>query len=198
MYDSHPRQDITPHVNGTGSKLNYIQQRQTNHVILPGIANILGSPLSAKRFLDAELETRFKEKPVEFETVNRTYCSNPECSIFMPPADIDSDTVVCPSCSEGTCVTCKAPAHRGECPADLELTSVLKLAQGMRWQRCYNCLRAGYVSEWYPSCLSHRRESKPVPKHILITSYIAICQEAYTAQEIDIPDLEGGVHLHER
>jgi hypothetical protein len=95
----------------------------------------------AKRLLDPELEARFQKKAVEFETVNRIYCSNPGCSVFMPPSEIDSDAVTCPSCSERTCVTCKAPAHRGECPADLELASLLKLAQEMRWQRCYNCLR---------------------------------------------------------
>jgi hypothetical protein len=95
----------------------------------------------AKRLLDPELEARFQNKAVEFETINRTYCSNPGCSMFMPPSEIDSDAVTCPSCSERTCVTCKAPAHRGECPADLELASLLELAQEMRWQRCYNCLR---------------------------------------------------------
>jgi E3 ubiquitin-protein ligase RNF144 len=86
----------------------------------------------AKRLLDPELEAKFEKKAVEFETVNRTYCSNPGCSIFMPPAEIDCDTVVCPSCSERTCVTCKAPAHRDQFPADLELASLLKLAEEMR------------------------------------------------------------------
>jgi hypothetical protein len=94
----------------------------------------------AKRLLDPELQARFEEKAVEFDTVDRTYCSNLECSTFITPAEIDSDTVTCLSCSERTCVICKAPAHRDECPEDLELASLLKLAQEMYWQRCYSCL----------------------------------------------------------
>jgi hypothetical protein len=92
----------------------------------------------AKRFLTPSIEGAFEEKGVEFATVNRTYCSNPGCSVFITPGEIEGDTATCSLCSEETCVTCKAPAHRGDCPADLELASLLELAREMRWQRCYN------------------------------------------------------------
>jgi hypothetical protein len=93
----------------------------------------------ARRFLDPELEATFKEKTIEFETVNRTYCSNPECSIFIPPSEVYRNIAYC-SCWQETCVTCKAPAHSGDCPTDLELAEFLKYAKQSRWQRCYNCL----------------------------------------------------------
>lgn len=97
-----------------------------------------------KRFLDADFEILFEEKGVEFATIDRTYCSNPECSTFIPPAQIEEDEEVeasCSRCWSRTCVTCKAPAHGGDCPTDSELAATLELAEEMRWQRCYKCLR---------------------------------------------------------
>lgn len=63
----------------------------------------------ARRFLDPELEAISKEKAIEFETVDRMYCSNPECSISIPPAEVCRNIAYCYSCWQGTCVTCKAP-----------------------------------------------------------------------------------------
>ena len=93
-----------------------------------------------KKFLDPEFEAKFREKAVEFETVNRTYCSNPECSRFVPPAEIDGRTATCSLCWQETCISCKAPAHRSDCPADLESNAFIEYAKYMRWQRCNNCL----------------------------------------------------------
>lgn len=93
----------------------------------------------ATRFLDPELETTFEEKGVEFSTVDRTYCSDPTCSTFIPPDDYYADRAICPKCLSRTCVVCKAPGHEGDCPADLELAALLKYAEEMRWQRCYSC-----------------------------------------------------------
>ena len=98
----------------------------------------------AKRFLDADLKTKFDAKTVEFETVDRTYCSNPKCSIFIPPAEIDENDEIdarCLSCWSYTCVTCKAPGHGGDCPADLGLAELVNYAEENHWQRCYNCFR---------------------------------------------------------
>ncbi|KAI4851362.1 hypothetical protein E4T44_02180 [Aureobasidium sp. EXF-8845] len=95
----------------------------------------------AMRFLDPGFETIFEDKGIEFGTVDRTYCSDPQCSTFIFPEDIESTKAFCPSCWKDTCVTCKAPAHIGDCPADLDLAPLLELAKEMRWQRCHNCLR---------------------------------------------------------
>ena len=97
-----------------------------------------------KRFLDPEFEILFGEKGIEFATIDRTYCSNPECSAFITPVQIQEDEEVdatCHRCWSQTCVTCKAPAHVGDCPADTELAATLELAEEMRWQRCHSCLR---------------------------------------------------------
>ncbi|KAH0158405.1 hypothetical protein KCU67_g7524, partial [Aureobasidium melanogenum] len=94
----------------------------------------------ATRFLDSELEWTFEDKGVEFSTVDRTYCSDPTCSAFIPPDDYLQDGARCPKCWHLTCVVCKAPGHEGDCPADLELAALLKYAEDMRWQRCYSCL----------------------------------------------------------
>ncbi|KAH0309240.1 hypothetical protein KCU74_g15259, partial [Aureobasidium melanogenum] len=94
----------------------------------------------ATRFLDSELEWTFEEKSVEFSTVDRTYCSDPTCSAFIPPAEYTRDHALCTKCWKQTCVVCKAPAHGGDCPADLELAALLKYAEEMHWQRCYSCL----------------------------------------------------------
>jgi hypothetical protein len=95
----------------------------------------------ATRFLEPEFEILFEEKGEEYDTVDRTYCSNPECSIFTFPDDVWRNNAECRSCESSTCVICKAPAHGGDCPADLELPMLLKLAEEMHWQRCHNCLR---------------------------------------------------------
>jgi hypothetical protein len=94
----------------------------------------------AKRFLDPEFGSLFEAKGVEFDTVKRTYCSDPQCSKFIPPSYYQGDTTLCSSCWQRTCVVCKAPAHDGDCPADLELAALVKLAEEMQWQRCYGCL----------------------------------------------------------
>ncbi|KAH0007528.1 hypothetical protein KCU78_g11729, partial [Aureobasidium melanogenum] len=96
----------------------------------------------AKRFLDPEFERTFEEKGVEFNTVDRTYCSDPTCSTFIPPATIHSGTAYCWNCDKATCVVCKSPAHdEDDCPTDLEFAALLNYAEKMRWQRCYDCLR---------------------------------------------------------
>ncbi|THY48629.1 hypothetical protein D6C97_07583 [Aureobasidium pullulans] len=95
----------------------------------------------AKRFLEPGMVETFDEKGVEFSTVDRTYCSDPTCSTFIPPSDIHGDAAVCDGCGKQTCVVCKAPTHPGDCPADEKLKALLEHAEEMRWQRCYNCLR---------------------------------------------------------
>ncbi|CAD0090878.1 unnamed protein product [Aureobasidium vineae] len=95
----------------------------------------------AVRFLEPEFGTKFEEKGLEYETIDRTYCSDPTCSTFIHPDGIYSIDAQCSSCGKETCVICKAPAHGGDCPADLDLAALLRFAEEMHWQRCYNCLR---------------------------------------------------------
>ena len=57
---------------------------------------------SARLYLSGELHQRFLQKRIEFQTADRTYCSQPGCSTFIPPADITGEDATCPVCSTET------------------------------------------------------------------------------------------------
>jgi hypothetical protein len=92
-------------------------------------------------FLKSELVQAFEKKKVEFETPNRTYCSLPTCSAFINAQNIRDEVASCLECGSMTCITCKAAAHRGDCPNDSSLQQVLDTARENGWQRCYSCWR---------------------------------------------------------
>jgi hypothetical protein len=92
-------------------------------------------------FLTSELVRQYEQKKIEFETINRTYCSSPRCSAFLGINNIEGDRGTCPDCSIVTCTICKAKAHEGDCPADTDLQMVLATAAENGWQRCYSCHR---------------------------------------------------------
>lgn len=92
-------------------------------------------------FLTPEIIRRFEAKKVEMETVDRTYCSNQVCSIFITAENISGDKAECPACGTVSCTICKAASHNGDCPADIGLQNVLDLAKDNGWQRCFNCRR---------------------------------------------------------
>ncbi|KAK5164724.1 hypothetical protein LTR04_001645 [Oleoguttula sp. CCFEE 6159] len=91
--------------------------------------------------LPAHLVATFETKKVEFETVNRTYCSSPTCSAFIPAQAIDGDVATCQGCSTRTCTICKGAAHSGDCPNDEALQQLLETATTAGWQRCQSCRR---------------------------------------------------------
>ena len=80
-------------------------------------------------------------KKVEFDTPNRTYCSNPLCSAFKRPESIINEQDTCPGCNTITCTLCKATAHEGAFPIDTALHQLLHTANENSWQRCYSCRR---------------------------------------------------------
>ncbi|KAI0850910.1 hypothetical protein F5Y00DRAFT_251917 [Daldinia vernicosa] len=90
-------------------------------------------------FLPEELIREFRVKEVEFSTPRRTYCHQPECSAFIPPENYVGDIATCKDCGVQTCITCRGPSHKGDCPDDKDLQEVLELAQEYGWQQCYNC-----------------------------------------------------------
>jgi hypothetical protein len=92
-------------------------------------------------FLTKELKQAFSEKEIEYGSSDRTYCSDPQCSAFIPPCDIEVDVGTCNDCGTSTCVMCKATAHGGDCPADDSLQGLLHLAEENGWRRCYLCRR---------------------------------------------------------
>jgi len=91
-------------------------------------------------FLTGDLIQRYEQKKIEFETPDRTYCSNPACSTFIRVENIAHEQASCQSCLTITCTVCKS-THTGDCPEDMALQQVLDAAEEHGWQRCYNCRR---------------------------------------------------------
>jgi hypothetical protein len=96
---------------------------------------------SVRLFLRSTLIHAYEKKKVEFETPNRTYCSSPPCSAFIPVENIRDEVARCLECGTTTCTSCRATAHEGDCPNDLALQQVLEAAAENGWQRCYSCWR---------------------------------------------------------
>ncbi|TVY18927.1 hypothetical protein LARI1_G003739 [Lachnellula arida] len=66
-----------------------------------------------QRLLTPELNSQYGEKKIEFETPDRTYCSNPNCSTFLYPVNIvEKEKIgICPVCFIVTCTMCKGGEH---------------------------------------------------------------------------------------
>ncbi|MCJ1463003.1 hypothetical protein MMC07_001607 [Pseudocyphellaria aurata] len=80
-------------------------------------------------FLTHEFIEHFRAKSVEFTTPNRTYCSWPTCSTFIPPSSINGETAVCPKCGYWVCTMCKGATHQGrDCPEDGALKNLVATA----------------------------------------------------------------------
>ncbi|KAG5665504.1 hypothetical protein KAF25_009629 [Fusarium avenaceum] len=97
--------------------------------------------VSEGRWFTPQLVGQFRAKKLEFDTPNRTYCSEPSCSTFIPPAFIKVEAATCPRCDRRTCIHCKGAYHTGVCPSDTASQQVLQLAADSGWQKCYSCSR---------------------------------------------------------
>ncbi|KAG8531967.1 uncharacterized protein KY384_003603 [Bacidia gigantensis] len=97
-------------------------------------------PLDTVRaYLTDEILRTYESKSIEYETMDKTYCSQTECGTFIPPASITCNTAKCPTCNLFTCVVCKKDDHLGNCPDDAAIQEVLDMAKDQKWQRCPNC-----------------------------------------------------------
>ena len=91
-------------------------------------------------FMTKDLKEQFAEKTIEFNTKDKTYCANKQCSTFIKPDSITDDIAHCPKCGISTCVYCKNESHLGrECQEDPAMKSTLALAETKGWQRCGEC-----------------------------------------------------------
>ncbi|RKL29204.1 hypothetical protein BFJ72_g12113 [Fusarium proliferatum] len=81
-------------------------------------------PIEQGRWFSPELVGQFQAKKLEFETPNRTYCSEPSCSTFVPPAFVSGDSATCPKCSRKTCT------HSCRCSAEFCYVC------GKKWRSC--------------------------------------------------------------
>lgn len=97
-----------------------------------------------QRHLSKQELRQFRSKVTEYTSEEKIYCSNPACSLFIPPSaknasGVKLDVVICKSCKKGTCLHCNGPEHLGDCPKDPELTAVLSIGAELGMQRCQSC-----------------------------------------------------------
>ncbi|KAJ6181839.1 hypothetical protein N7485_000481 [Penicillium canescens] len=85
-----------------------------------------------------DLTKLHKEKAIELNDSNRTYCSNQRCLRYILPYFISNAVAICQSCSFLTCAVCKMPQHTGQC-RDVNEELLLGLAKKQKWQRCPSC-----------------------------------------------------------
>ena len=92
--------------------------------------------------LDIKTVGQFKAKEMEYNTEDRTYCHEPRCSTFVPPAFIRGTRAICVKCGSRTCTLCKQEEHTGTpCPADENKVLLQDLARQQGWQNCQRCKR---------------------------------------------------------
>ncbi|KAF2197062.1 ariadne RING finger [Delitschia confertaspora ATCC 74209] len=94
--------------------------------------------LITKQLAVEELDD-FHLAEAEFESRDKTYCSNAECGRFIPPTRIRADRGECDRCGADTCTLCKNAFHTNDCPADPALQATLDLAAHQGWRRCFAC-----------------------------------------------------------
>ena len=95
----------------------------------------------AKLFLALDVAERFQAKSEEFGTIDRTYCSKPDCSVFLSPTLVDGDKISCKACGTETCTICKAAGHDGDCPSHPAVQSLMEFAETRGLRQCYSCKR---------------------------------------------------------
>jgi hypothetical protein len=78
----------------------------------------------ARPHLSFTIARRYEALVTEYETTDRTYCSNTDCKAFIKPDSIFGNKAICRFCKVVTCTECKEAAHGwktcGEHAADLE------------------------------------------------------------------------------
>lgn len=99
--------------------------------------------------LGPDLVATLRRSLAEFLDRDKTYCSAPRCSAYLPPP-----TDQCGRCAARTCRRCKLPYHGGavaspaattaaaaasSCPVDAVVVQVKHLAKERGWRRCFQC-----------------------------------------------------------
>ena len=95
----------------------------------------------ACRYLEHDICKHYEQQSKEFSSIDRTYCCNTACLIFMPSKCIDGDRATCASCHSKTCIICKSGAHDGDCPDDPAVQSLMETAAKEGFRQCFNCKR---------------------------------------------------------
>ncbi|KAK4549467.1 hypothetical protein LTR36_006464 [Oleoguttula mirabilis] len=89
--------------------------------------------------LPEALRAEFEAKKEELDNKDRIYCYEPTCSAYIALSAYTDGVATSPGCERKTCVICKAAAHESDCPEDMALQEVLRMASDEGWQRCPTC-----------------------------------------------------------
>ncbi|KAM3553607.1 hypothetical protein MY1884_006586 [Beauveria asiatica] len=93
--------------------------------------------------ITGNLKTTFDQRRSEWEVpiAERVYCHVSECSVMIPPKNINlAKRVARCSQNHSTCTICRRPAHgKNECPEDQEMNMTNRLAEEQGWKRCSKC-----------------------------------------------------------
>ncbi|RYP13332.1 hypothetical protein DL765_006922 [Monosporascus sp. GIB2] len=94
--------------------------------------------------VDGELQRQWRLRGAEWNipVSERVYCSEPSCSIWCRPDEINA-ALGAARCSHGhwTCTICRGPQHDAAeaCPQDRDLLRTNELAEEEGWKRCHGC-----------------------------------------------------------
>jgi hypothetical protein len=96
--------------------------------------------------LGGELSKKLLAATVEHDDVDKTYCSNAACSVYLPQTTPKlprrkgrHSQATCKQCRRVTCRACKYTSHAGQCTSTLADDNALAYAISLGWQRCYQC-----------------------------------------------------------
>lgn len=107
------------------------------------VANPFHSTAEFEMHLAQHVQTGIWQRSWSLRLQTATYCHDPRCQTFIPPAAVDGKEGVvarCPLCHKQTCTQCKNAAHESAaCPTDRADEQVLRLARQRNWQRCLSC-----------------------------------------------------------
>ncbi|KAI2626296.1 hypothetical protein GGS21DRAFT_267022 [Xylaria nigripes] len=92
---------------------------------------------------DEEQKAEYRTRAMEWNLplVDRIYCSEPDCNLFIQPVYVIHAQGIA-RCTEGhyTCVICRNAQHYGDkCPQDRDMIRTNQLAEEEGWKRCYGC-----------------------------------------------------------
>lgn len=95
----------------------------------------------AVKLLNMQVLNRFEVIKEEFSTSDRTYCHKTDCAKFISPKFMDGDRATCNHCNAVACIICKNAAHRGDCPEDPAVQSMMLASARAGFKQCYSCNR---------------------------------------------------------
>ncbi|ESZ96061.1 hypothetical protein SBOR_3538 [Sclerotinia borealis F-4128] len=97
----------------------------------------------ASSWLDATFIASYKMLILEQATKDPRYCSNKECTKFIPPANIHGAIAICQTCKHRTCAPCGNGEHSGVCKEDKEGQVLQALAEKEGWRNCPSAYSSG-------------------------------------------------------